>query len=121
MAVAARFQAFFLAALDGIKSPPDAAVRAAVSVYDFACEHPADARVLAELRLADLVEEQLAGLSRRLFGNSGPTALARTTFAVVDIPQGALRRHLLAGTAPPPALRAWIETAVRSTLKDPAS
>ena len=121
-AAAARFQAFLLAALDGVDRPLDAAVRGAVSMYDFAQDHPADARLLAELdELNRPVEEQLTALSRRLFGNSGPTALERTTFAVVDIPHGAVRRHLLAGTTPPPALRAWIEAAVRSTLKDPAS
>lgn len=101
-AAAARFQAFLLAALDGVDRPLDAAVRGAVSMYDFAQDHPADARLLAELdELNRPVAEQLAALSRRLFGNSGPTALARTTFAVVDIPHGAVRRHLLAGTSPP--------------------
>ncbi len=119
MTAATRFQAFFLAALDGADRPADAAVSAAVSIYDFAHEHPADARLLEEPSRP--VEEQLAALSRRLFGNAGPTALERTTFAVVDIPHGAVRRHLLAGTSPPPALRTWIETAVRSALKDPAS
>ena len=64
------------------------------------------------------VEDRLAALSRHLFGNAGPTALQRTTFAVVDIPHGAVRRHLLAGSPPPRPLRAWIETAVRSALKD---
>jgi AcrR family transcriptional regulator len=137
VAAVRRFQASFLAALDGMDCPADAAVGAAVSMYDFAREQPADARLLAALRREDLfeaagssplrdeleqlnrpVEEQLAALSRRLFGNAGPTALQRTTFAVVDIPHGAVRRHLLAGTSPPPALRTWIETAVRSTLKD---
>ena len=137
VAAVRRFQASFLAALDGMDSPADAAAGAAVAMYDFAREQPADARLLAALRREDLfeaagssplrdeleqlnrpVEEQLAALSRRLFGNAGPTALQRTTFAVVDIPHGAMRRHLLAGTSPPPALRAWIETAVRATLKD---
>jgi hypothetical protein len=121
LAATTRFQAFFLAALDGVDRPLDAAVRGAVCMYDFAREHPADAAVLADMQLEDLFEEQLVALSRRLFGNSGPTALERTTFAVVDIPHGAVRRHLLARTPAPPALRAWIETAVRATLKDSAS
>ena len=135
-----RFQASFLEALNGAHSPADAAVHGAVSIYDFACDQPADAQLLAALGPEDLfetdgsaqlraeleelnrpVEEQLAQLSRRLFGNAGPTALERTKFAVFDIPQGAVRRHLLAGTTPPPALRGWIETAVRSALKDQAN
>lgn len=137
IAAVRRFQASFLAALDGMRSPPDAAVDAALSMFDFARDASADARLLAALRREDLfaatesaalrreleelnrpVEEQLAALSRRLFGNAGPTALQRTTFAVVDIPHGAVRRHLLAGSPPPRALRSWIETAVRAALKD---
>ena len=137
VAAVRRFQVSFLAALDGMDCPADAAVGAALSMYDFARDAPADARLLAALRREDLfaaagsedlrrelaelnrpVEEQLAELSRRLFGNAGPTALERTTFAVVDIPHGAVRRHLLAGTTPPRALRTWIETSVRSALKD---
>ncbi len=137
VAAARRFQATFFAALDGTDCPADAAVDAAVSMYDFAREAPADARLLAAMRPEDLfgaadspglpraleelngpLEDQLAALSRRLFGNAGPTALQRTTFAVVDIPHGAVRRHLLAGAPPPAPLRTWIETAVRTVLKD---
>ena len=137
IAAVRRFQASFLAALDGMHSPVDAAVDAAVSMFDFARDAPADARLLAALRREDLfaatgsvtlrrqleelnrpVEDRLAALSRHLFGNAGPTALQRTTFAVVDIPHGAVRRHLLAGSPPPRPLRSWIETAVRSALKD---
>ena len=136
IAAVRRFQSAFLAAMDDRDSPKNAAVAAAVSMFDFARDAPADARLLAALRREDLfaatesatlrgeleelnkpVEDQLAALSRRLFGNAGPTALQRTTFAVVDIPHGAVRRHLLAGTPPPRHLRSWIETAVRSALK----
>jgi AcrR family transcriptional regulator len=137
VAAARRFQAVFLEALGAQGKPVEAAVAGAVSMYDFARDAPADARLLAALRREDLfetvasptlrqeleelnrpVESELAELSRQLFGNAGPAALQRTTFAVVDIAHGAVRRHLLAGTAPPAPLRVWIETAVRAALKD---
>jgi AcrR family transcriptional regulator len=137
VAAARGFQAVFLEALAAPGKPVEAAVAGAVSIHGFAHDAPADARLLAALRREDLfetvasptlrqeleelnrpVESELAELSRRLFGNSGPAALQRTTFAVVDIAHGAVRRHLLAGTDPPAPLRVWIETAVRAALKD---
>ena len=49
IAAVRRFQASFLGALDGMHSPVDAAVDAAVSMFDFARDAPADARLLAAL------------------------------------------------------------------------
>ena len=137
IAAVRRCQAAVIEAIDAAPDPTEAAVRGAASMYDFAKEHPGDARLLAAMRreglfeapgshvaredLADLnapVADRLAELSRRLFGNAGPIALERTTFAVVDVPHGAVRRHLDAGSPLPTPLRAWIASAVRAAIAD---
>ena len=131
-----RCQAAVIEAIDAAPDPTEAAVRGAASMCDFAREHPGDARLLAAMRREDLFEagshaaredledlsapvaDRLAELSRRLFGNAGPIALERTTFAVVDLPHGAVRRHLEAGSPLPTPLRAWIASAVRAAIAD---
>jgi AcrR family transcriptional regulator len=128
-----RSQGAFLEAL----ADPDAmsaALGAALSIHDFARDQPADARLLASLRREDLIERvesprlrrQLADLNRplqaalgelagRLFG-SADDALERTACAVVDIPIGATRRHLIAGSPLPRTLRGQLAAAVRAAL-----
>lgn len=129
-----RSQERFIAALQ-VADPVDAAVAAGLAVLDFVTEQPADARLLASMRREDLlgiavdaglekalreVNEPLraavTALARRLYGRASPVAVERTLFAVVDLPQGAVRRHLLAGSAPPAALRDQLERAVRGAL-----
>jgi AcrR family transcriptional regulator len=113
-----------------------AAIGAALSIYDFAVREPADARLLASLRREDLVESveaprlqsdlarlnlpleaALADLARRLFGRATRANVERTVTAVVDLPMGAIRRHLIAGSAPPPSLRGQLQAAVRAALR----
>jgi AcrR family transcriptional regulator len=137
VAAVRRYQAAFIEAIDSAPEPLEAAVRGAASMCDFASAHPADARLLAAMRWEDLFEgpgsdaargeleelnasvaQRLAELSRRLFGNAGPAALERTAFAVVDVPHGAVRRHLEAGSPLPAPLPGWIESAVRAALAD---
>jgi AcrR family transcriptional regulator len=129
-----RSQAQFLEAL-AVPDAPDAAVAAALSLYDFAEREPADARLLASLRREDLVakigqprlQAQLASLNepiaaalkrlaRRLYGRATAATVERTTTAIVDLPMGALRRHLIAGTPLPAPLRSQLEAAVRAAL-----
>ena len=43
------------------------------------------------------------------------------TLAVFDLPYGSIRRHLLAGTAPPAAHRPYVELAIRAVLGAAAS
>ena len=132
-----RYQAAVVEAIDSAPDAMEAAVRGAASMYDFAKAHPADARLLAAMRWEDLfdapgseaargeleelnapVAQRLDELSQRLFGNAGPVALERTAFAVVDMPHGAVRRHLEAGAPLPAPLRGWIESAARAALAD---
>ena len=125
-----RSQEGFLAAL-GDPEPIEGAVTAALTVYDFAQTHPADARLLASLRRKDLIdstgdpalktslerlnrplEGAILDLTRRLHGRATRAAVEQTTFAVIDLPLGAVRRHLVAGTP----LRAQLEAAVRAAV-----
>ena len=117
-----RSQARFLDALDAVGDPVATAVAAGLAIHDFASENPADARLLAALRREDLVGEvtdpalaaelqqvndqlrsAVTALARRLFGRATRDAIERTTCAVIDLPQGAIRRHLVQGVPIPRA------------------
>jgi AcrR family transcriptional regulator len=130
-----RSQAAFIAAAEH-PDPEEAAVRAALSIHDFVRRHREDATLLASFRRHDLIrearspglirelkelnrplEEALARLARRLFGKPTRAAMEQTVLAVVDIPMGAVRRHLLAGSELPDALAEHLETAVRAILR----
>jgi AcrR family transcriptional regulator len=129
-------QAAFLAAIDE-RDPLVAAVAGAVSILEFAHSEPADARLLAAVRREDLIgtvaspklreellelneplRRALIDLARRLFGAVSADTVERTVCAVVDIPQGAVKRHLLTGSILPSGLRAQLEAAVRAALTD---
>jgi AcrR family transcriptional regulator len=129
-----RSQGEFIEALRDPEAMP-AAIAAALSLYDFAEREPADARLLASLRREDLIESitaprlqrELAALNepieaavvelaRRLFGKASRDNVERTVCAVVDIPIGATRRHLIAGSPFPNTLRGQLEAAVRAAL-----
>jgi AcrR family transcriptional regulator len=129
-----RSQTAFIEALEQ-PDPMTAAIAGALSIHDFAQREPADARLLASLRREDLIDsvkeprlrrelaelnrplqEALAGLSRRLFGGVSPDGLERTVCAVVDLPIGATRRHLIAGAPLPDTLRDQLAAAVRAAL-----
>jgi AcrR family transcriptional regulator len=131
-----RSQARFLEALEE-DEPLDAAVAAALSIYDFARDEPGDARLLTSLRREDLIqmplppdvvseleelnhpiERAIGALTRRLFGRTGRAWVEQTALAVFDLPNGALRRHLISGTRPPARLRAPLTRAVRAALED---
>jgi AcrR family transcriptional regulator len=134
-----RSQARFLKPLSAGGDPIEAAVAAGLAVHDFAWQEPADARLLAAVRREDLVGEvtdpalavalrevnnplraALTALARRLYGRATQDAVERTTCAVVDLPQGAIRRHLVAGVVVPGGVRSQLTTAIRAALCDPA-
>jgi AcrR family transcriptional regulator len=112
-----------------------AAIAGALSLHDFARQDPADAQLLASMRREDLIESvkaprlrreladlnrplqgALAELARRLYGDATHEALERTIFAVVDLPFGATRRHLIARSPLPEKLREQLAAAVRAAL-----
>jgi AcrR family transcriptional regulator len=129
-----RSQGDFLRALEG-DDPIEAAVAGALSIHDFAMRERADARLLASLRREDLVASvvdvdlraeledlnrplgaALSALARRLYGRASRATVERTLCAVVDVPHGAIRRHLVAGSPFPAGLRGQLEAAVRAAL-----
>ena len=133
-----RSQARFLEPLAANGDPVEAAVAAGLAIHDFAQQKPADARLLAALRREDLVGEvtdpalvaalsevndqlraALTALARRLYGRASRDAVERTTCAVVDLPQGAVRRHLVNGVAVPGNVRSQLAAAIRAALPDP--
>src|SRR4029079_3866567 len=104
-------------------------------IHYYAYQDPADARLLAALRREDLVGEvtdpaltealqevnerlraALLALARRLYGRATRDAVEWTTCAVVDLPQGAIRRHLVAGVAVPDGVRSQLSAAMRAAL-----
>lgn len=129
-----RSQAAFIAAA-AHRDPMRAAVGAALSIHDFVRVHPEDARLLVAFRREDLLHDAtsrplrrlldglnrplaaaVTELARRLYGRATTATIEQTTVAVVDIPLGVVRRHLVAGTKPPARLRRHLETAVRAVL-----
>lgn len=133
-----RSQASFVAALEAA-DPREAALAAARSILDFCDEHPADARLLASFRREDLVrsvpegdlaaeleevnrpvERAIATLARRLYGRRTRAAVDRVVLATFDLPYGAARRHLSAGSSLPPGLRRDVARAVAAVLDQPA-
>ena len=130
-----RSQDRFLAPLTAGGDPIETAITAGLAIHDFACQEPADARLLAALRREDLVgeitdpglavalqevnerlREALTALARRLYGRATRDSVEWTTCAVIDLPQGAIRRHLVAGVAVPVGVRSQLSAAMRAAL-----
>jgi AcrR family transcriptional regulator len=131
-----RSQQRFLAALESHLDGTEAAVACALSIFDFAAEEPSDTRLLLSMRRRDLIDqanlgEEMRGelsrlnrpidkavgnLAERVFGAKSAVARQLATLAVVDLPYGAVRRLVIAGSKPPSELRAPLERAVRAVL-----
>ncbi len=130
-----RSQGHFTAAIESTGEPRDVAVAGGLSIFDFASVEHDDARLLASLRREDLVraplplplvarlrelnqplERAVARLARELYGADTVAARELIALAVIDIPYGAVRRHLVAGVPPPYELRPHIERAIRAVL-----
>jgi AcrR family transcriptional regulator len=130
-----RSQTRFLEPLSVGGDPMPAAVAAGLAIHDFAKENPADARLLAALRREDLVGEvsdpalvaelqqandqlraAVSALARRLYGRASRDAIERTTCGVIDLPQGAIRRHLIQGVDVPRGVRSQLIAAIPAAL-----
>jgi AcrR family transcriptional regulator len=130
-----RSQAMFLAATHHADAER-AATDAALSIYDFVRAHRDDARLLVSFRQEDLLQnarsprlvhaladlnrplhEALTDLARRYFGRATRDAIEQMTFAVIDLPFGAVRRHLVAGSELPAPLRDQLRAAVAAALR----
>jgi AcrR family transcriptional regulator len=130
-----RSQAAFVTAVRH-EDPEQAAVNAALSILEFVQCHRDDARLLVSFRRQDLIraapsprlarelkqlnrplEAAVAELAHRLFGRANAETIEQTVFAVIDIPMGAIRRHLMAGKVLPSVLPVLVEAAVRSSVR----
>ncbi len=76
---------------------------------------PPEMKAEAE-RLRNQVKEQLAGITRRLFGRGTAAAREVATFAVLDLPFSAVRRHVGGGDPPPPRIDRLIAKAYAAVL-----
>jgi hypothetical protein len=63
------------------------------------------------------LEEAVANLAARLFQEATTTTIEQTILAVIDLPMGLLRRHLLTGRETPPWLRKQLEALVRTAIR----
>jgi AcrR family transcriptional regulator len=130
-----RSQDRFSAAVDATDEPVNAAVAAGLSIFDFANNEYEDARLLVSLRreqlirsplppelasrLQDLnqpVEAAVTRLARSLYGTASRGHRQQVALAVIDIPYGAIRRFLIAGTPPPESLRPLVQRAMCAAL-----
>ena len=113
------FQNRFVAALAD-RDPAKAALAAALSMPRAVRDDFAGARIMllhrrddfldgdwppdmaAEaIRLKDQVDQAINDIARRLFGRVDPEALQLTTFAMIDVPLAAVRRHVEKNEMPP--------------------
>jgi AcrR family transcriptional regulator len=137
-----RFQAGFLAALDHDDARTGVANAIRWSVA-FTLDHPADTRLLLDHSRKDLLDVEPTGalaadlaevngplvrairaLAARLYGTATQEAVERVSYALIDLPQAVLRRHLRAGTLTAAtadslaaAIRALVSDAPRPTPK----
>lgn len=130
-----RSQDRFITAIDSSEEPVNAAVAAALSIFDFANDEYDDARLLISLRREQLirsplppnlanrlhklnqpVESAVAGLARDLYGTSSRGHRQQVALAVIDIPYGAIRPFLIADTPPPQSLRPLVQCAICAVL-----
>ena len=67
-------------------------------------------------RLKDQVDTELRDFSRRLRGRADPKTLRLVTYAVLDTPFAAVRRHVAANEPPPPYLDLPVTATYRAVL-----
>jgi AcrR family transcriptional regulator len=126
---AAAFQTAFFERLAG-QEPREAGLAAALYMAQRVREHPREARLLllhrredfvdrgwpAPLRwqaaqLAQQIEIELRAFTRRLCGREDVRTVRLITYAVIEAPFAAIRRHVAANESPPP----YVDLLIRAT------
>ncbi len=132
----ARFQDGFVEVLD-MAEDREAGLSATLFTPEWVRQHPAEARLLLLHRREDMLgrdwphdmEERARGLgadldrslrtyARRALGGADRRALQRLTFALVDVPLGAVRRYVAAGKRPPAAVDDLVGLAYAAVMAD---
>src|SRR5712692_8587994 len=128
---ATAFQTAFFERLVG-SAPREAGLVAALYMAQRVRERPREARLLLLHRREDFVdrgwpatmrhraeqlgrqvESELCGFSRRLCGHEDKRTVRIVTYAVLEAPFGAVRRHVAANESPPP----YVDVLVRVTYE----
>ncbi len=129
------YQEGLIAALGG-RNTREAGLRAALHSVEWVRAHKLESRMLLLHRKEDFVtgkwppafrrraaavnsaaNEAIADFTRRHFGRNTPANLRRANLAIVDIPTGALKRHVEAGEAPPAYLDDLVRAACDAVLR----
>ena len=124
-----RFQSRAMAAVGD--TPLETAVAMAVSVVQFAREHPDDARLLLTLRPGDLLDGEpdksfvdtlatmnapllgrLDEFARQLYGKTDERSVEAVERAIADMPYGVVRRHAFDSPMP-----RWLEDDVAAAAR----
>ncbi|HLM62928.1 MAG TPA: TetR/AcrR family transcriptional regulator [Acidimicrobiales bacterium] len=71
--------------------------------------------------LRSSVDDAVRSFVRRYFGRVSKSAMDATTFALLDVPYAAVRRHLLAGERPPALVDDLVATASTCVLRSRAA
>jgi AcrR family transcriptional regulator len=134
LGAATAFQAVFFERLAG-PNPRQAGLAAALCMAQRVRERPHEARVLLLHRREDFgddgwpsamrrraerlgrqVEEEIRAFSSRLCGRQDARTVRSVSYAVVDAPFAAVRRHVAAGEDPPPYVDGLISVTYRAVL-----
>jgi AcrR family transcriptional regulator len=79
---------------------------------------PADMAAEAN-RLRCQVDDAMKDMARRLFGRANAEALRLVSFAILDVPFAAVRRHVAANERPPPYVDRLISRAYAALMANP--
>jgi AcrR family transcriptional regulator len=131
---AAAFQAAFFERL-ATAPPQDAGLAAALYMAQRVREHPLEARLLLLHRREDFVDRgwppalrrraqqlgrqvqtELRAFSRRLCGRDDARTVRIVTYAVLEAPLAAVRRHVAANESPPPYVDALIRVTFEAVI-----
>ena len=80
-------------------------------------EWPVEVRKRAE-DISHELNEGIKDFSHRLFGDTSEENILKITFALIDVPSGAVRRYLQMGEGPPEIIDRFIEETYRVTIGD---
>ena len=131
-----RSQSAFCSAAEA-NDPEEAALAAAMSIFDFCDRQREDARLLTSLRREDFVQGEISAelsgelkvlndpvkrtlrrLAQRLYGRVGANEVDRVLLATFDLPYGIARSYVVGSVPIPPQRRQYLKVAVLAVLRN---